>query len=139
MNYDGAYKLLKNVAGYTDNQIELLIADVQCMRLCQRQSRNKDFYSYRENALRKMRRIEEEKNELTDRQMMRIIYATTEFHIINSTYFYYVGLKNQSIDVMDFNKHQCKLIEKIPSHKDEIIIFSGGIIQYQFHLSYNYQ
>ena len=100
MNYDGAYKLLKNVAGYTDNQIELLIADVQCMRLCQRQSRNKDFYSYRENALRKMRRIEEEKNELTDRQMMRIIYATTEFHIINSTYFYYVGLKNQSIDAL---------------------------------------
>src|SRR5574344_2455851 len=30
MNYNGAYKLLKNVADYTDNQIELLIADVQC-------------------------------------------------------------------------------------------------------------
>lgn len=100
MNYNGAYKLLKNIAGYTDNQIELLIADIQCMRLCQRQSRNKDFYSYRENALRIMRRIEEEKKELTDRQMMRITYAKTEFHIINSTYFYYVGLKNQSIDAL---------------------------------------
>lgn len=100
MNYNGAYKLLRNVADYTDNQIELLVADVQCMRICQRQSRNKDFYSYRENALRRMRRIDEEKKELTDRQIMRITYAKTEFHIINSTYFYYVGLKNQSIDAL---------------------------------------
>lgn len=100
MNYNGAYKLLDNVAGYTDNQIELLVADVQCMRLCQRQSRNKDFYSYRENALRRMKRIDEEKNELTDRQIARLTYATTEFHIINSTYFYYVGLKNQSSDAL---------------------------------------
>jgi signal transduction histidine kinase len=100
MDYDGAYKLLKEVSENTDNQIELLVADVQCMRLCQRQSRNKDFYYYRENAFRKMRRIEEEKNELTDRQLLRITYATTEFHIINSTYFYYVGLKSQSVDAL---------------------------------------
>lgn len=100
MNYSGAYKLLNDVEGYTDNQIELLIADVQCMRLCQRQSRNKDFYSYRENAIRRMKRIDEEKKDLTDRQIMRITYATTEFHIINSTYFYYVGLKNQSIEAL---------------------------------------
>ena len=42
--------------------------------------------------------MSEEKKELTDRQIMRITYAKTEFHIINSTYFYYVGLKNQSIE-----------------------------------------
>jgi len=47
-----------------------------------------------------MKRIDEEKKDLTDRQIMRITYATTEFHIINSTYFYYVGLKNQSIEAL---------------------------------------
>ena len=44
--------------------------------------------------------VDEEKKDLTDRQIMRITYATTEFHIINSTYFYYVGLKNQSIEAL---------------------------------------
>ena len=44
MNYDNAYKLLNAVLKATDNQFELLVADIQFMRLCQRQSRNKDFY-----------------------------------------------------------------------------------------------
>ena len=43
MNYDNAYKLLNSVLKTTDNQIELLVADVQFMRLCQSQSKNKDF------------------------------------------------------------------------------------------------
>ena len=35
----------------SDNQIEILVAHVQNMRLCQRESRNKDFYAYREKAM----------------------------------------------------------------------------------------
>ena len=40
MNYDNAYKLLNAVLKATDNQFELLVADIQFMRLCQRQSRS---------------------------------------------------------------------------------------------------
>lgn len=91
MDYDIAYDLLRQVSKTTDNQLELLVADVQLMRLCQRESRNKDFYVYREKAQRRLRRIEEEPERLSDRQNDRMIYARSEFHIVEATYFYYVN------------------------------------------------
>ena len=101
MNYDNAYKLLNAVLKTTDNQIELLVADIQFMRLCQRQSRNKDFYIYRESALHRLHRIKEEQSGLTLRQLKRLTYAKSEFDIVNSTYFYYIGLRKQAIEALD--------------------------------------
>ena len=43
MDYSLASKQLDSVLDITDNQIELLVADVQYMRLCQRKAKNKDF------------------------------------------------------------------------------------------------
>ena len=100
MNYQAAYALLHKVKKITDNQIELFVSDVQAMRLCQRQSRNKSFYTYRELALRRLRRIREEWKYLTLSQRRRFTYAETEFDIITSTYYYYVGLKRQSIEAL---------------------------------------
>ena len=60
MDYENAEQQLQKALDMTDNQIELLVADVQLMRLCQRQSRNKDFYGYRESAIRRIKRINEE-------------------------------------------------------------------------------
>lgn len=96
MEYDVADSLLKQVAHHTDNQIELLIADVQQMRRCQRCSHNKEFYEHREKAQARLRRIDEERAQLSDRWQRRLLYAETEFAIVNSTYYYYVGLKEQS-------------------------------------------
>lgn len=48
MKYEKASCFLDSVGLVTDNQIELLIADIQRMRLCQRISQNKKFYDYRE-------------------------------------------------------------------------------------------
>ena len=62
MDFKRAYEQLREVAKVTDNQIELLVADVQLMRLCQRESKNKEFYDHRESAMRRMRRIDEEKH-----------------------------------------------------------------------------
>lgn len=100
MDFPKAYRQLEQIAPITDNQVELFIADIQYMRLCQRQSKNKDFYDYRESALRRMRRIKEEENTLNDHQRARLIYARSEYHIVVSTYFYYVGLKDLSIKAM---------------------------------------
>ena len=96
MDYDRAYRLLDSIS--TDNQVELLIADIQNMRLCQRQSKNKNFYDVREKALLRIRRINEENNRLTPHQHERFLYAQSEFSIVNSVYFYYVGLKSQSVE-----------------------------------------
>ena len=92
MDYKGAKGWLKKVEEVSDNQIELAIADVQNMRLCQRESHNKDFYAYREKAMRRLRRIREEVNSMPPRESKRVIYAKSEFSIVAATYFYYVGL-----------------------------------------------
>ena len=100
MDYDGAEQTLDAIPGITDNQLELVVSYVQQMRLCQRRSRNRDFYDYRERAHNSILRIEEERDMLTDRQWRRLIYAETEFAIVNSTYYYYMGLEQQSIDAL---------------------------------------
>ena len=100
MEYDKAQACLDEVPALTDNQLELLVAYVQQMRLCQRRSRNKDFYDYRERAITCLKRIGEEQPMLTERQQKRLLYAKTEYAIVNSTYFYYVGLERQSVEAL---------------------------------------
>lgn len=101
MDYPKVYILLDSIENITDNQVELLIADIQYMRLCQRQSKNKDFYDYRERAIRRQRRIEEEHENLSEHQRLRMIYAQSEYNIVTSIYFYYVGLKMPSIKALE--------------------------------------
>lgn len=100
MDYDMAMKQLDTVALFTDNQIELLVADVLQMRLCQRMSRNKEFYDYRERARKRIERINEERDRLDDRTLSRLIYAESEYAIVSSTYFHYIGLPRKSADAL---------------------------------------
>ena len=101
MDYDGAQQHLSQIAKTTDNQLELLIGYIQQMRLCQRMSRNRDFYDYREHAMRALQRINEERTLLDERQRRRLLYAESEMAIVNSTYYYYVGLERQSIEAIE--------------------------------------
>ncbi len=100
MDYQRAEQQLKEAISLTDNQLELLVAEVQLMRLCQRQSRNREFHEHRERAHVCRSRIDEERGALSDRQLLRLIYAESEYAIVNSTYYYYVGLERQSIQAM---------------------------------------
>ena len=100
MQYDEAERLLAEVPEITDNQIEILIAYVQQMRLCQRRSRNREFHEFRERADHTLRRIHEEWELLSEHDRRRMLYAETEFAIVNSTYYYYVGLEEQSIHAL---------------------------------------
>ena len=101
MDYGRAYALIDSVSAVTDNQIELLVADIQGMRLCQRMSRNKEFYDYNERARQRIKRVNEEIGRLSPRLARRFIYAKSEYDIVRSTYYYYVGLTKQSIDAID--------------------------------------
>ena len=99
MEYDDAERLLHEVTETTDNQYQLLIAYVQQMRLCQRRSRNREFYEYRQLADRALQRIREEQASGGEwsQEPRQLLYAETEYAIVNSTYYYYVGLERQSI------------------------------------------
>ena len=97
MRFTEAYAKLDSVLKITDNQVELLVADIQFMRLCQRESLNKEFYDYYEKAQKRIHRIEEDEKLLSPRQRRRMVYARSEFAIVTSTYYYYVGLEQPSI------------------------------------------
>lgn len=101
MNYKEARRWLGLVEEKSNNQLELLIADVQMMRICQRESHNKDFYSYREKAMVRLRRLNEEASNLPPRERRRAIYAHSEFDIVDATYCYYVGLEEPMLKALN--------------------------------------
>ena len=98
MQYDLAQHQLDSIPTITDNQLELLVSYIQQMRLCQRRSQNREFYDYRERALASLSRIDEERSMLSHRQRQRLLYAESELAIVSSTYYYYIGLEQQSIE-----------------------------------------
>ena len=100
MQYDEAEQRLNEIPQITDNQIEQLVGYVQQMRLCQRRSKNREFYEYRENAMEALKRINEERSQLSETELQRLRYAESEMAIVTSTYYYYVGLERQSIDAL---------------------------------------
>ncbi len=101
MNYKEARRWLGLVEEKSNNQLELLIADVQMMRICQRESHNKDFYSYREKAMVRLRRLGEEASNLPPRERRRATYAHSEFDIVDATYCYYVGLEDSMLKALN--------------------------------------
>ena len=101
MRYDQAGEYLNDIPQVTENQIELFVCYVQQMRLCQHRSSNREFHEYREQADRVLNRINEERELLSDEDRHRMLYAETEYAIVNSTYYYYVGLERQSIEALE--------------------------------------
>ena len=101
LNFRQARYWLGQVEQKSNNQIELLVADVQNMRICQREAHNKDFYYYRQKAMDRLRRIGEEAANLPPRERKRATYAHSEFDIVDATYFYYVGLDEPMMKALD--------------------------------------
>ncbi len=104
MEYGKAEEKLKRIGEITDNQIELTIADVQMMRICQRRSLNKEFYDYYNSATERLKRIYEDDDVLNDYRreeyIKRLAYAESEFDIVSSTYYYYVGLQDKADEAL---------------------------------------
>lgn len=100
MEYDMAMALLDSIDRYTDNQVELLVSDVLKMRVRQRKSENRSFYDSRESAVARMLRIGEERDRLDERLRHRLLYAETEYSIVSSAYYYYVGLDSLAAEAL---------------------------------------
>lgn len=101
MHYEKAEKYLEEVEDISDSQLELLVADVQQMKLCQKRSRNKDFYVYSERARYRLSRIQDESFNLNGHDQQRLTYAMSEYYIVSSAYYYYVGLTRQAADMLN--------------------------------------
>lgn len=138
MNFATADSILNEVTKTTDNEVELLVADVQHMRICQRKSENKDYYLYQNSAQNRLDRIKETFNETTLstlrgtrylRLLKRIAYAESEFYIVSSTYYYYVGLEEKSREAI-FSINADELIQVDSAQVADYLynIGAGGII-----------
>ena len=102
MDFVRAEALHKEVYKLTKNELELLIADIGLMKICQRTAMNKEYYDYRNSALRRMKRIREESDLFADRhETLRLDYAFTEFFIVSSIYYYYLQQRQEAIDALN--------------------------------------
>ena len=102
MDFDRAEALHKEVYKLTKNELELLIADIGLMKICQRTAMNKEYYDYRNSALRRMKRIREESDLFADRhETLRLDYAFTEFFIVSSIYYYYLQQRQEAIAALN--------------------------------------
>ena len=91
MDFDTAERYFKEVYELTKNELELLIADVGMMKIYQRTAMNKEFYDYRNTAIRRIRRIDEDKTLFVDKdEKIRLNYAYTEFSIVSAIYYFYL-------------------------------------------------
>ena len=68
------------------------------MKIYQRTALNKEFYDYRNSALRRMKRIAEDNNLFADRhERMRLAYARSEFYIVSAIYYYYLQQRPEAL------------------------------------------
>lgn len=89
MLFTKAMEELNRVDSVTNNQVELLCADVMRMKITQRTGELRMFYRAWHNAERRLMRIDEELELLSQHHQERVLYARTEMHIIASTYYFY--------------------------------------------------
>lgn len=98
MDFEGSERLYQQAARLSNNEIERLVADVGRMKICQRTSRNKAFYDYRNDAMRRIRRIQEDEALITDEHAVRRLnYALSEFYIVSAIYYYYLQQHDASL------------------------------------------
>lgn len=99
MDFEKSEQLYKDVHGLTKNELECLIADVGLMRIYQRTAMNKEFYDYRNSALKRMKRIREDISVFTDRhETKRLNYAFSEFYLVSATYYYYLQQRREALE-----------------------------------------
>ena len=121
MDFDRAEALHKEVYKLTKNELELLIADIGLMKICQRTAMNKEFYDDRNRALKRMKRIREESDLFADRhEALRLDYAFTEFFIVSSIYYYYLQQRQEAITSLN----------RIP--EDEALTDTNQLLYYHY-------
>lgn len=102
MDFEQSMLLYRKVTEISDNELECLIADIGMMKICQRISSNKEFYDFRNSAVKRMERITQDGTALEDSVFnARFNYALSEFHIVSGVYYYYLQQERESLEEID--------------------------------------
>lgn len=131
MDFDKAEKEFKEVYNVTNNELELLVADIGLMKIYQRISMNKEFYDHRNSAIQRMKRIWEDAVSIADpKEWKRFNYACTEFAITSGIYYYYLQQESQSVEEINRIKED----DALKSDTAELLYYyymrgSGGMYE----------
>lgn len=102
MDFGQALCLADSTIGMSKNQVTLLCADILRMKVLQRISDAGRYYQANSSALRRLSRIEAEKETLRGIDQQLFQYARTEYHFIASTYYYYQQQDSLSRNEMQY-------------------------------------
>lgn len=135
MDFDKAEELFRQVYEETNNELECLIADIGMMKIFQRTAMNKDFYDYRNSALRRIKRIDDDRTAITDmEELERLNYARSEFSIASAIYYYYLQQEAQSLEAIN----EIKVDEALERDTAQLLYYyymkgSGGMYEADTH------
>ena len=117
MDFEGATRYFNEVFDYTINELELLIADIGLMKITQRTASNKSFYDYRNRALKRMKRIDEDLSVFESPvEKERLNYAYSEFHIVSAIYFYYLQQQELALES----------IQRLDNYKTDAVLWGSS-------------
>ncbi|MGL5957279.1 MAG: DUF5113 domain-containing protein [Phocaeicola sp.] len=129
MDFERSEHLFQQVYKETTSELECLIADVGLMKICQRTAMNKEFYDYRNSALRRIERIQDDYASLsTPHELTRFHYGETEFHLTTAIYHYYLQQEQQSIEALDQLNLQAASIEDDAQKLQTLYLRGVGIL-----------
>lgn len=119
MDFDKAERLHKEVYKFAKNELELLVADIGLMKISQRTAMNKEFYDYRNRALKRMKRIREDSDLFIDRhEQLRLNFAFSEFYIVSAIYYYYLQQRSEAFESLSHVNE-----EEIATDTNQILYF----------------
>lgn len=98
MNFEKAEDLYNSVGSISKNEIELLIADIGLMKIYQRTAMNEAFYKKRNDAKKRMRRIDQDSYvNMRPHDVERYNYACSDFYITSAIYYYYLRQREEAV------------------------------------------
>lgn len=130
MSYDVALNIVHQLSESSQNQYNLLCADVLTMKIAQRIGDGEEFFRCRNHALEILQRIQEGHETNVDQYTYLVNYAASELHIISSTYYFYL---NQNFSAIDEIQKAGDYVKNSSDRAQELyymyMLGSGGLIR----------
>ena len=122
MDYKKARILYDSVISTAGDEFDRLEANVGMMHLCNRVSANREFYDYRANARRSMRRINSEGKSLLSSQKERFNMLELDYHIVSANYFAALGLYDE------YKKSADAVVGRLSQVTDSATMLYAGLV-----------
>lgn len=109
MDFDSVICLGQRLEELQPDEVELLVCDVMQMKVDQRTSDNRSFFTHRSHALKKLLHLQRRERSLSAHARQRLDFARSDLHITASTYFYYVDQRERALDEIRLAEPYCHL------------------------------